>query len=261
MSSSTIPQINQQGANRLSGAAGGQNRPQQGLPPTGLQQQLNSLNNLYGASTQAGYDPRQAQFGNEPMPNQGAGQMGSTSLDQLARNLATRYGLPVGRGRIVDDAGNFLFTPDQLAKSSGGAVTMGDAAAQMNYISQALAQHQQRESEKKGLAALQTGLGLVQSRGRGSLAAMQSGYYQDIAQLYANQEFEAADFSYYIQKEQLQIQQALQARQEKMAKKQSRFGTIAGIGLGITGLLTGNPMLAVGGFSSAAGNASQTGWF
>lgn len=254
----------------------GAQQQQQGLPPTGLQQQLNSLNQFYSQVQTAGqgtpgmgglgFNVRGQQFGAaQAQADQGALQddveIGSSSLDAMARNLAQRYGMPIGRGRLVDDYGNFLVTPQQLADASGGAVTMGEAAAQMNYISGALARRQNEEQQQKGIAAIQTGLGQVQSRGRGSLAAMMSGYYQDMADLYANQEYEAADFSYYIQREQLDIQQELQRRAEKLAKKQARGQFVAGVGLTVAGIFTGNVAAVGAGVSMAGGSAGQTGWF
>jgi hypothetical protein len=188
-----------------------------------------------------------------------------TSLDQTARNLAQRYGLPIGNGRLVDDQGNFLYTPQQLADASGGAVTMGEAAAQMNYIGQALQRQQTEQANEQSLAALETGLGQVQSRGRGSLAGMMSGYYQDIANLYQHAvdrgDYESADFSYYIQKEQLDIQQDLIRRQEKLAKKQARFGVLGGVAMTAIGFGTGNVGVGLAGVSQATGSAGGTGWF
>lgn len=246
----------------------------QSLPPTGLQQQLNSLNQFYdraravqfanlnkpGEMMTVGVDTNQFQFENAGNPEL-MGQMGSNSLDSIARNLAERYGLPIGRGRIVDEQGNFLYTPEQLADASGGTVTMGEAAAQMNYISQALANYRNEQQQKKGIAALQTGMGQVQSRGRGSMASMMSGYYQGIADLYANQEYEAADFSYYIQKEQLEVQQELQSRYEKMLKNQARGMFWGGIAITIIGLAAGNGAMAAQGSASVANSAGQTGYF
>lgn len=249
---------------------------QQGLPPTGLQQQLQSLNSYYSQVQQAGqgskgfggvgFNVRQQQFGTaQAQEDQGAlqddGELGSSSLDAMARNLAQRYGMPIGRGRLVDEYGNFLVTPQQMADASGGAVTMGEAAAQMNYISSAIARRQNEEQQQKGIAAIQTGLGQVQSRGRGSLASMMSGYYQDMADLYSNQEYEAADFSYYIQREQLDIQQELQRRQEKLAKKQGQAQFFTGVGLTVAGIFTGNVALAGAGASMAYGGGTQAGWF
>lgn len=269
MSSIPPPQQSQPGQGEA-GPAPTSQQSQQGLPPTGLQMQLQSLNSYYSSVQNQrggmGFDPRQQQFGAaQAQSDQGAmGQdmeFGSTSLDAMARNMAQRYGMPIGRGRLVDDSGNFLMTPQQIADASGGSVTLGEAAAQMNYISSALTRRQNEEQQQKGLAALQTGLGQVQSRGRGSMAALMSGYYQDIADLYSNQEYEAADFSYYIQKEQLDIQQEMQRRAERMAKKQARGQLIAGIGITVASLFTGNLAGVAAGGSMAAGAAGNTGWF
>jgi hypothetical protein len=243
----------------------------QGLPPTGLQQQMTSLNNMYENVQNAqsayggiGYDVRsqqfqQAQLGQPQLANQQTG--GSTNLDQMARNLAQRYGLPIGRGRLVDESGNLMMTPEQLAAASGGSVTLGEAAAKMNYISQAITRQQNEAQQQKGIAALQTGIGQVQSNARGSLASLQQGLYQGLADMYANQEYEAADFSYFIQKEQLDIAQELQRRQERLAKKQARGQFLSGIGIGVAGLATGNVAMAAGGAAQAGGSAASTGWF
>lgn len=249
---------------------------QQGLPPTGLQQQLNSLNNLYQNVQKAnvvnpvspdermyyGYDVRQHQF--DTAGDQGLDaqlDVGRTSLDSMARNMAQRYGMPIGRGRLVDESGNFLYTPQQIADASGGAMTLGEAAANMNYISQAITKRQNEQQQKLGIAAMQTGLGQVQSRGRGSMASMQSGYYQGIADLYANQEYEAADFSYFIQKEQLEIQQELQRRYEKMVKKQARGMFWSGLAVTAIGLASGNNALAAQGAAGVMQSAGATGYF
>ena len=258
--------------------APGAQQQQQGLPPTGLQQQLASLNQFYGQVQNAqlrgsasgkgggiGFNVREMQFGNAQAGGTaelGAEQeIGSNTLDGMARNLAQRYGLPVGRGRIVDESGNFLMTPQQLADASGGQVSQGEAAAQMNYISQAVTRKQNEDQQKKGIAALQTGLGQVQSRGRGSMASMMSGYYEGIADMYANQEYEAADFSFYIQQEQQQIEAELQRRAERLSKKQAQGNFVAGIGVTIAGLYTGNVAAVAQGASMVGGSAGATGWF
>jgi hypothetical protein len=251
-------------------------QPQQGLPPTGLQQQLASLNQFYGNVQSAhsggqfgggiGYNVRSQQFGTAQAQNDN-GQLGedmavgSTSIDAMARNLAQRYGMPIGRGRLVDNNGNFLMTPQQIADASGGSVTLGEAAAQMNYISQAITNRKNEEQQQKGIAALQSGLGQVQSRGRGSLASMMSGYYEGIADLYANKEYEAADFSFYIQKEQLDIQAELQRKAEKLARNQARGQFVAGVGITVASLFTGNVAGVVAGAGMAGSSAGQTGWF
>lgn len=248
---------------------------QQGLPPTGLQQQLQSLNSFYGRVQQAqsggpfgghvGYNVRGQQFGAaQQQEDQGQldeQQFGSNTLEGMARNLAQRYGMPIGRGRLMDDQGNFLMTPDQLANASGGAMTLGEAAAKMNYISQAVTKKQNEDQQQKGIASMQAGLGQVQSRGRGSLAGMMSGYYEGIADLYANQEYEAADFSFYIQKEQLDIQNELQRRAEKLSKKNAQGQFVAGIGVTIASIYTGNIAGVGAGVAMAGGAAGSTGWF
>lgn len=233
----------------------------QSLPPTGIQQQLNSLNQMYSqvqGLQGVGFDVRKQQMGQaQGMQGQGAlqgQQMGSSSLDKLAQSLAQSYGLAIGRGRLVDDQGNMLMTPDQLANASGGAETLGSAAVKMQYISQAVAKQQNLDAQEKGIASIQAGMGQVQSRGRGSLATMQSGMYQDLADLYSNQQFEAADFSYFVQKEQMDIQATLQRKAEKLARKQSRFGFVAGLAM----IAGGN---YIGGAGMVAGNAAGTGWF
>lgn len=238
-----------------------------GLPPTGLQQQLQSMNDYYANVQQAqgpggsvGFDVNQQQFqqGAAGLPSAQQLQPGGSNLEALAQNLAERYGLPVGRGKLVDERGNLLVTPDQLAAASGGAETMGSAAAKLNYISQAVAREQSTQAQQKGISAIQAGMGQVQKRGRGSLATMMSGMYQDLADLYSNQEFEAADFSYFIQKEKMDIAQDLQRRAEKQAKKRSRMGFITGIiGLGLAPF-TGGASLAMAGGIAQAGD---TGWF
>lgn len=258
----TAGPLQQQGGQGMPQQSGGQQG--QGLPPTGIQQQLNSLNQSYQAAQggygmrKAGVDIRQEQFNQaQGSPGQGALQgqrMGSTSLDQLGRQLAQSYGLSIGRGQLVDENGNMLMTPDQIAGASGGSETLGSAAVKLQYISQAIAKQQNEQAQKQGLAAIQTGLGQVQSRGRGSLAAMQSGMYQDMADLYANKQYEAADFSYFVQKEQQDIALHIQARQEKLARRQARAGVITGVAM----MAAGN---YVSGGAMVAGNAGGTGWF
>lgn len=260
-------------------------QPTQGLPPTGLQQQMSSLNNLYnqvqnassgmqgGKQGDIGYNVRNQQFQTAQRAGAGALQQqqapssisgagaGATSLDAMARNLAQRYGMPIGQGRLVDENGNFMYTPQQIADASGGRTTLGEAAAQMNYISQALTQRKNEQQQQKGIAAMQAGMSQVQSRGRGSMATMMSGYYEGIADLYANQEYEAADYSFYIQKEQQEIAMNLQARQEKLAKKQAQGQFWTGIGTTIVGLATGNAALIGYGATQIGGSAGSTGYF
>ena len=209
--------------------------PAQGLPPTGIDQQLATLNQTYQAVSQvpgAGFDPNAAGAAQNqtalPAVLAPGGQqpVGTTNVQQLSQQLAQQYGLAIGRGNLVDAQGNFLMTPDQLAQASGD--TVGEAATKMNYIGQAIARQQNQAQQQKGIAALQTGLGQVQSNARGSLASMQSGFYQDLASMYGNQEYQAADFSYFIQKEQQDIALQLQKNQQREAEKGSMFGKVLG---------------------------------
>lgn len=259
----------------------------QPLPPTGLQRQAASVRPVGQGGMVNPANPQQGQQqGQVPGAPQGAPQgqpaaaggalastmganspsaqpatRGSTSLTQLANQLANQYGIPLGQNGLVDEQGNFLNTPDQVAQQSGGKLTMGSAAARMNLIADAIQRQQQERQQSKSVAALQAGLGNIQKGGRGSLAAMQSGFYQGLSELYQNNQYEAADFSYFIQKEQLDIQMDMINKMQRLQKKNAQFGTIAGIGMGVAGIAMGNPGLAIGGFSSAAGNAGGTGWF
>jgi hypothetical protein len=72
----------------------------------------------------------------------------------------------------------------------------------MNRVAQALNDRQIEMQQDKATAALQSGLGQVQQGGRGSLAALQSGFYQAMAANYTDPNLlpEQADFSFWIQK-------------------------------------------------------------
>lgn len=197
------------------------------LPPTGLQRQGATIQQQQQQSMAAG-----AIGGTPPgqqMVQPPAGPVGATSLDALARGLAQNYGLPLGRGPLVDAQGNFLMTPDQIAAGSGGTVNPADAAAQLNYIAAAIANEQNRRQNQKAVGTLQTGLGQIQSRGRGSAATMQSGLYQSLAQTYSSQTTEATDFSYYIAREQIRKMEEISRRMEKAAKKSARGAMIGGV--------------------------------
>lgn len=253
--------------------------PQQGggLPPTGLQSQMQSLNQYYdevrnakmtdmrGQEANIGFDPYQFQFeqGQQQLgsvPNQA---QGSSNLDTLAKSLAQSYGLSIGRGSLVDENGNFLVTAEQLAQASGGQETMGSAAAKLNMIAQAVAKQQVDEKQKLGTDALQMGLGQVRSNARGSLASMQSGLYQAMQQNYMNQsmDVEATDFSYWIYKEQEDIAAELQRRAEKRQKKAARTAVAGGAIMVVGGALSGNVGLVAAGAGQATTASGQTGWF
>ena len=187
-------------------------------------------------------------------PSAPPAQRGATSLSQLANQLATQYGIPLGQNGLVDEQGNFLQTPDQVAQQSGGKIGMGAAAARMNLIADAIQRQQQERQQAKSVSALQAGLGQVQQRGRGSLAALQSGYYQDLAQTYSSQQYKADDFSYFIQQDLLNQQQDMMRKQQKKAKWSAGLGAIGGI----VGTIFGGP--GGGAIGSAAGQAAG-GWF
>lgn len=237
-----------------------------GLPPTGLQQQLSAVQSRNAQATGMGIDPTQMQFGQAQqaggaggvgLQGQGGAQ-GSNSLQQLASKLASSYGLSVGRGELFDESGNPLVTPEQISQASGGSETMGTAAAKMGYIADAIARQQTMDAQGKAQDTLQAGIGMVQSRARGSLAAMQSGMYQQMSAQYANQEYEGADFSFYIQREQQQIEQALQHRARKQAKKNAIGGVIMGaIGLAAAPF-TGGATLPIA--AQGLGQLGATGW-
>lgn len=253
-----IAQATQQPAAQQSGMQGSPNQAfddptaavqgafSQPLNQTGLQQQMASMNQQTAAA--AGAPPPGG--GQPPSPQ---AQMGTNSVQALAKRLASGYGMSVGKDNIVDDQGNFLMTPDQMAAQSG--MDSSTAAANMNYLSQAISRHQNEQQQAKGVAALQTGLGQVQSNARGSLASMQSGFYQDLADMYSNKEYAAADFSYFIQRDQEAASNALQAQQQKQAEKSGTMGAV--IGGATTGAAVGGPVGAL--IGGALGFASK--WF
>ena len=97
-----------------------------------------------------------------------------------------------------------LVTPDQLAAGNPGS-DLSTIAEQMNQIGQAVNDRRIDQQQAKATAALQAGMGQIQERGRGSLAAMQSNFYQSMAQNYTNPNLlpEQQDFSFWIQKGQI----------------------------------------------------------
>jgi hypothetical protein len=228
------------------------------LPPTGIQQQAASIQQSRQSQLGTGgpltiANPAQgtSPAGLQP-PSPG---FGATSLTQLARKLSSSYGLSLGRDDLVDAQGNFLQTPDQVAAASGGRETKGSAAAKFNLIADAIQRQQQQQQMHKSESALQAGLGLVQSRGRGSLAAMQSGFYQGLSNLYQSQQYQAADFSYFIQAEQMDRAQELLNKQLKAQKR----GGIGGAIGGIAGMIFGGP--GGGAIGSSIGSQIGSSWF
>lgn len=210
-------------------------------------------------AAQVGTTPGQAE---QEASAQGRAATGGTNLNQMARSLAEDYGLPIGRGDLVDEYGNFKVTPDQLAAASGGSETLGSAAVKMNYISDAIARKTNEDRKQAGIQTMQMGLGQLSSRARGSLAQVQSGMYQALAQQYqASADYEGADFSYYILKEKQDIEAELQRRQEKQLKRQARTNTIMGVVNVAAGAYSGNIGQTVQGVGQVASSYEETGWF
>jgi hypothetical protein len=143
-------------------------------------------------------------------------QYAQSSLQDLAEQMARGYGLNFSRGSLIDDQGNFTMTPDQMAAMSGGA-DLSDTAANMNRIAQAVNDQRVQMQQNKATASLQAGAGLLQKRGRGSLAALQSNFYQAMAANYTDPNLlpEQQDFSYWIQKEGLDDAAAIRDKEDE----------------------------------------------
>jgi hypothetical protein len=185
---------------------------------------------------------------------------GNTSLENMFRTMAQGYGLSLPRGNLVDASGNILITPDQLQGASGGTETLGTASAKLGYISDALTRRLNEQQQEKARSAVATGIGQVQQRGRGSLASLQMGAYRDMADLYANQEYQAADFSYFIQKEQQDIAMALEKQRQEREKSSGVLGGImSGAGLGSAFGPLGAVLGGVAG--GVLGFGAEEGWF
>jgi hypothetical protein len=158
-------------------------------------------------------------------------QFGQSSLKDLAEKMASNYGLNFSRGSLVDTEGNFQMTPDQLAGAGGD---LSDTAANMNRIAQAINDQRVQMQQDKATAALQAGAGLIQKRGRGSLAALQSNFYQAMAQNYTNPNLlpEQQDFSYWIQKEGLDDASAIREKEDADLGLDGKDGGGGGTGAG-----------------------------
>ncbi len=213
------------------------------LPATGLQQQAAAI-----AGNNQGLQQANQQQGMLPRAN--LTRPGQTNLNDLAENLARNYGIQLGATPLVDEQGNFNRMP------VGGQEAVG-----FQFISQALADEKNRRQNQKAEAALQTGLGQVQKRGRGSLASMQSGMFEALADQYASQQTKAADFSYFVQKEQLEKAEQLIARQERLAKKMGKRAMVGGIIGAAAGFMIGGPVGAAAGYSIGSGVGGGSSYF
>lgn len=246
MTSTDVPQMDS------APAAGGST-----LPQTGIQQQVNTINQQQasqmgsfgqGALQQIG---AQGQAAQSQISSSMLGQQqsfGSTNLNALAKSLFQSYGLGVGRGSMVDAQGNLTASPDEIAKAQG--LRTSDVAQKMSYVAQSLSDYQNKQAQQQGIGALQAGLGQVRSRGRGSLAAMQSGYYQQLAQAYTdpNMLSQAQDFSYYVQRDFIDREHALREKELKKQKKKGLLGGVLGaVGAVIGGIYGGPAGAGIGG--------------
>lgn len=162
---------------------------------------------------------------------QPGGASPTSSVNNMALQLARSYGLPIGSsGQMVDQYGNITYQPQSE-----------DEMIKLQMVSDAIYNRQVQESHARGVAAQTAGMGLVRQRGRGSLALMQSGMYQNLASLYANQEFQQADYTLMIQSEQLKRAERIQAERAREAKKSRLGGSIGSIIGGAAGLIIGGP--------------------
>lgn len=208
---------------------------------SGFNSAIGGLEQQYGIQT-----GRAAPGAQMAQPTQPQGStMGSGSLNNMAQQLARSYGLPMGSsGQMVDPYGNITYQPQSE-----------EEMVKLQMISDAIYNKQIQDSHAKGVAAQQAGMGLVRDRGRGSLALMQSGMYENLANMYANQEFQQADYTLMIQQSQLRRREALEERARREAKKSRKWGAIGSLVGGIAGFAIGGPM----GASIGAGVGGQAG--
>lgn len=238
-----------------------QQQAQQGLPPTGAQRQAATI------------QQQQAMAATMQQPETAPLPMGQTSLQQMANRLAQSYGIPVGRQGVVDAQGNLTQAPDQLAGDMAAQQNPGRIGSQDYWLSveqnlarfqmlqDAIQRQQQQQMLQKSEAALQAGLGLVGRSGRGSLSVMQQGYYQGLAQLYQQQQYEAADYSYFIQIADSKRREAIARAAASKKKKGGALGVVVGAAEIVAGVYTGNAALIGAGVGGVAGGGSDAGWW
>lgn len=246
------------------------------MPGTGVQQQMQAVNQYYDVirGSHMGFDPqtygnnRESTGGVRPeLANMAPGTeergvtAGGNNIQGIANRLAQSYGLAVGRGQIVDERGNFLITPEQLAGASGGAETAATAAVKMQQMATALYNEQRRESQKRAQASAGAAAALAGQRGPGSLLQQQSGALQNLSQVYQAEDYEMYDFSGSIAVEQMNIAQELFKRQEKWMKKKARGQFVGGIIQTLVGAAAGDVSSVGQGLATSSSAAGQTGWF
>jgi hypothetical protein len=109
------------------------------------------------------------------------------NMSEYANKLAKAYGLDVGGEPIVDERGNITRTPKNEQE-----------AMQLSRLATAVSNEMNRHYEAKAMGTLQMQAGLTRSRAPGSLAALQSGAYSQMASIYANTDISAGNFDQYV---------------------------------------------------------------
>jgi len=241
------------------------------LPPTALQMQMSAMTQgqqrQQGAGMQAygaGMTTGGPSFINPMGRSSTAGRQYDTArlgIRDMAEQLARNYGINFAEGTLVDPQGNFRQNPEQLAALQGGAgaqgMDMASIAESMNYVADAINQRQLEQQQNKAGAALQTGLGLVQERGRGSLAAMQSNFFQSMAAVYTDPNLlpDQADFSYWIARDREEEADLNREREDKVTG-----GNTTG-GAATSGPGASSPSTKPGPYSQYSGNAGSTDFY
>jgi hypothetical protein len=80
---------------------------------------------------------------------------------------------------------------------------MASIAEQLNYVAGAINDRRIEMQRQKAAAAIAAGMGMVQDRGRGSMAGMQSGFYSQMAAIWNDPNMlpDQQDFSYWIMRD------------------------------------------------------------
>lgn len=227
------------------GGGGGMPSGYRGLQ-TGLAQQVQAR---LGGQTQmlGGGQP-----GAIPQAPAGAPQRpyGQTNLTDMANYLAGSYGIQLGRQPLVDERGNFMRMPQNA-----------DEAVKFQFISQALADEKNKRAQQRSVSAIQAGIGAGRGRARGGLQQLMSGQYEALAQTYGREQHRGADFSYFVQKEQLEKLDAITRRMEKLAKKRARGAMIGGLIGAVAGTFVAPGVGTAAGYQIGAGVGGGAGAF
>jgi len=201
------------------------------------QQQMSSMEQRYSQLTGQNYrwqEDSETAHGPGVPPLAQAAQSAS-GMQQMGNQLAERYGIG-GRAPLVDAAGNFNRTPQSA-----------EEGVKFQYIADALANYQAQQAQNRAEATQAAGIGLVQQRGRGSLALLQQGAYQSLAGTIERDKERinnmAPDFSAFIEMEMQNRAEEFQREVMRFQKKQSKYAMIGGI----VGMVGGGLLGGVGG--------------